>query len=139
MLFRSAVEMLCACVSADESVIASTGRLTWNPSSCADRAVDSTPLPVAIPVTTTWVTPSSLRCTARSVLWNAPQVYLMDGAGSEGQLVGVLARRVRSATESATSTTLTPIMIQAMRWTPLLVTLVWKTTPVMAEDASEPT
>ena len=46
----------------------------------------------------------------------------MDGAGSEGQVAGVLARRVRSATESATSTTLTPIMIQAMRWTPLSVT-----------------
>jgi hypothetical protein len=46
---------------------------------------------------------------------------------------------VRSATESATSTTLTPIMIQAMRWTPSSVTLVWKTTPVMAEAAMEPT
>ena len=30
-------------------------------------------------------------------------------------------------------------MIQAMRWTPLSLTLVWKTIPVMADAAIEPT
>ena len=30
---------------------------------------------------------------------------------------------------------LTPIMMRAMRWTPLWLTLVWKTMPVMAEAA----
>jgi hypothetical protein len=30
-------------------------------------------------------------------------------------------------------------MIQAMRWTPLSVTLAWKTMPVMADEAIEPT
>jgi hypothetical protein len=29
-------------------------------------------------------------------------------------------------------------MIQAMRWTPLSVTLVWKTMPVIAEAAMDP-
>jgi hypothetical protein len=61
------------------------------------------------------------------------------GAGSGSQSSAGLARRVRSATEIRTRTALTPIMIQAMRWTPLSVTLVWKTTPVMAEEAMEPT
>ena len=50
-----------------------------------------------------------------------------------------LVRRVRSATEIRTRATLTPTMIQAMRWTPWSVTLVWKTTPVMADEAMEPT
>jgi|GEM_PF-4807458 hypothetical protein len=61
------------------------------------------------------------------------------GAGSGGQLSAGSVRRVRSATENRTKTTLTPTMIQAMRWTPLSVTLVWKTTPVMADEAMEPT
>jgi len=30
-------------------------------------------------------------------------------------------------------------MIQAMRWTPLSLTLAWKTIPVMTDDAIEPT
>ena len=30
---------------------------------------------------------------------------------------------------------LTPIMIRPMRWTPLSLTLLWKTMPVMAEEA----
>ena len=34
---------------------------------------------------------------------------------------------------------LTPIMIRPMRWTPLSLTLLWKTMPVMAEEAIEPT
>jgi hypothetical protein len=30
-------------------------------------------------------------------------------------------------------------MIQAMRWTPVSLTLAWNTIPVMADDATEPT
>jgi MarR family len=47
------------------------------------------------------------------------------------------ARVLRGA--ASTRARLTPIMIQAMRWTPLSLTLAWKTIPVMADDAIEPT
>jgi hypothetical protein len=66
-------------------------------------------------------------------------VFVVCGAGAGGELSAGLVRRVRSATEIRTRTTLTPTMIQPMRWTPLSVTLAWKTTPVIADEAMEPT
>src|SRR5277367_4706786 len=59
------------------SVMASIARVTWYPSSCAWRAVDSTPMLVATPAITTWVTPSFFRCSFRPVLVKAPHVCLV--------------------------------------------------------------
>lgn len=61
------------------------------------------------------------------------------GPGTARQGAGaVRLGRVRSRTEISSRTMLMPIMIQAMRWTPLSVTLARKTMPVMAEEAIEP-
>jgi hypothetical protein len=48
-------------------------------------------------------------------------------------------RSVRSVTVITTRTTLKSTMIQAMRCTPWSETRVWKTMPVIAEAAIEPT
>src|SRR5579862_1337766 len=66
--------MLLACASAFRSVIASTASVTLKPSSKAWRAVDSTPMLVATPARTIWVTPSPRSCASRSVPMKAPQV-----------------------------------------------------------------
>jgi hypothetical protein len=66
-------------------------------------------------------------------------VWFLHAASVGYALALVRAGRVRSLRVIATRTTLTPIMIQAMRWTPWSVTRVWKTMPVMAEAAMEPT
>jgi len=54
------------------------------------RAVASTPVPVATPTITTWVTPSALSRVSRSVLANAPHVRFVhdDVAGSAGRVRG---------------------------------------------------
>src|ERR1700733_9319465 len=65
---------LYSCASARKSVMASRASVTLNPCSYACRAVASTPVPVATPVTTTCVTPLAFSCTSRSVLANAPHV-----------------------------------------------------------------
>src|ERR1700761_7895668 len=68
---------LYACASGRASVMASTANVTLNPSSYACRAVASTPVPVATPVTTTCVTPLAFSCASRSVRANAPHVRLV--------------------------------------------------------------
>jgi hypothetical protein len=70
-------ELAGSCGSGARSVIASSGRLTWNPSSWASRAVDSTPTLVAMPVMTTWVTPASRSVPASPVPLKALRVYLV--------------------------------------------------------------
>src|ERR1700728_2929756 len=65
---------LYSCASGRTSVMASRASVTLNPCSYACRAVASTPVPVAIPVTTTCVTPLAFSCASRSVLANAPHV-----------------------------------------------------------------
>src|SRR5438552_3021532 len=68
--------MLLKCASELMSVMASVTSVTLKPSSCAWRAVDSTPLLVATPASTTCVTESPLRCCSRFVPVNAPHVCL---------------------------------------------------------------
>src|SRR6201996_9060025 len=65
---------LYSCASGRTSVMASRASVTLNPCSYACRAVASTPVPVATPVTTTCVTPLAFSCTSRSVVANAPHV-----------------------------------------------------------------
>ena len=60
-------------------------------------------------------------------------------SGKRGSQEPALPGRARSATEIRRRARLTPIMIQAMTWTPLSLTRVWKTIPVMADEAMEPT
>ena len=66
--------MLLAWASALASAMASMASVTLKPASKAWRAVDSTPAVVAMPATTTWVTPRVLSCASMSVLAKAPQV-----------------------------------------------------------------
>src|ERR1700733_13548938 len=68
---------LYSCASGRASVMASSASVTLNPCSYACRAVASTPVPVATPVTTICVTPLALSCASRSVLANAPHVRLV--------------------------------------------------------------
>jgi len=57
--------------------MASTGRVTWKPCSCACLAVDSTPLLVAMPTMTTCVTSSSRRRSVSAVPEKALRAYFV--------------------------------------------------------------